>query len=251
MSEQNQSNFQALGAGLLGFVAVLAVGGGALMIHSSQQAKAAAKPMAAATSIDLGAAVPRFESMPSRPSTERRAESPAPLIGDEDQSESSEAADAPRAASTAPEGAASERARLKVDRHVEASGGSAIEASVKNSIAAGKAAEEKAVAKGKAVKKAALKLDPAAGANAVASVHYGVTSRSELMGRATGPVNNVKGNAAVARSGGRGRMAEDMSAKVDDLKGKLEAAGLSAEQRAALVKDLEAATGALDTAEPQ
>ncbi len=252
MSEQNQSNLQALGAGLLGFVVVMAVGGGALMVHFSPQSKAA-KHMAAAAPIDLGAGIPQSEPSLSRPQRERRAESPAPLIGDDDQSESSEAADASRGASAAPspEADPSERARLKVDRHVEASGGSAIEASVKNSIGAEKAAEEKAVAKGKSVKKAALKLDPAAGANAVATVHYGVTSRSELMGRAAGPVYNVKGNAAVAGSGGRGKMAADVNSKVTNLKSQLEATGLSAEQRAALVKDLEAVTGVLDGSKAQ
>jgi len=241
MSEQNQSNFQAFGAGLLGFAVVMAVGGGALMVHSSQQSKAA-KPAAAAAPIDIGAPVPRFESVPARPQTERRAESPAPLIGGEDESENVEAAAPARsgaaAASSSPEAAPSERARLKTVAHVETGGSrAAAEAAVINTIAEEKE-KEKAAAKPKApVKKLAVKLPQAAGAEAVASVHYGVTNRSELMGRAAGPVYNIKGGGAVG-SAPQGKMAEDLNSKVSELKKQLDGSGLPPEARDKLLKDL-------------
>ncbi len=239
MSEQNQSNFQALGAGLLGFAVVMAVGGGALMVHSSQQSKAA-KPAAAAAPIDLGAPVPRFESAPTRPQSERRAESPAPLIGGEEESEGVEAAapaQSAAASSVSPEAAPTERARLTAVAHVETGGSrSTAEAVVKNTFVEEK---EKIAAKSKApVKKLPVKLPQTAGAEAVASVHYGVTNRSELMGRAAGPVYNVKGGGAVGGSAPKGKMAEDLNAKVADLKKQLDGSGLPPEARDRLLKDL-------------
>lgn len=233
MSEQNQSNFQALGAGLLGFAVVMAVGGGALMVHSSRQSKVSAKPVAAAEPIDLGAPVPRFES--TRPLSERRAQSPAPLLGGEEEAESVGGAPAQSAAAASPEAAPAERTRLQVSAHAEtARGGSTAQAVVKNTIV-----EEEAVAKAKpAVKKRPVKLDAAGGAEAVASVHYGVTNRRELMGRAAGPVYNIKGGGTAGGSAPKGKLAEDLNAKVADLKRQLDATSLPAETRDQLLKDL-------------
>jgi len=247
MSEQNQSNFQAIGAGLLGFAVVMALGGGALMVHHSSASKAA-KPAAAAAPIDIGAPVPRFESAPVRPQMERRAESPAPLIG-VDEAEAAESAPAQSAASPAAapsssaEAAPAERARLKTTAHAETGGRRAAEeAVVRNTIVEEK---EEAVAKAKApVKKLPAKLPQAAGAE-VASVHYGVTNRSELMGRAAGPVYNIKGGGAVGSAAPQGKMAEDLNSKVADLKKQLDGSGLPPEARDKLLKDLAEAQKAL------
>lgn len=263
MSEQNQSNFQALGAGLLGFVVVVSVGGGALMVHNSHN-RAAAKPAAAGAPIDIGAPVPsRFESAPSRPQSERRAESPAPLIGGQDEASGSSAQAVPAArsssvsaaaAASSPEAAPAEAGRLKVTEHLEAKGATTAEAVVKNTLAE-KEAEEKEAAqkpapKAKLDKKAVTKFGPAAGTE-VASVHYGVTDRSELMGRAAGPVYNIKGNGAAGGQQQMGKMAEDMNSKVSDLKRQLEATGLPADQRDKLIKDLAEATKGMKSAAAQ
>lgn len=254
MSEQNQSNFQAFGAGLLGFAVVMAVGGGALMVHNSSQSNAAAKPAAAAAPIDIGAPVPsRFDAAPARPLSERRAESPAPLIGGDESESVESAAPAQSAAapasspSSSPESAPVEGARLKTVAHVESGGSRKTgEAVVSNTIVEEK---EKTAAKTKApVKKLAVKLPPAAGAE-VASVHYGVTNRSELMGRAAGPVYNIKGGGAVGGSAAQGKMAEDLNSKVADLKKQLDGSGLPPEAREKLLKDLAAAQGAVPKAQ--
>ena len=240
MSEQNKSNLQAFGAGLLGFVAVMAIGGGALMVRSSQQAKSAARPDAAAAPIDLGASMPRSAPSSATASKERRAESPAPLMG-EDESQGSEAPVAASAASVSEAAASdsaqsvnSEAARLKVTQHLDMPGnGSSATAVVKNTLEPEKAAKAGS-------KKAAAKLDPTGGgSNAIAAVHYGVTSRSELMGRAAGPVYNFKGKGKTGGSAPTGKLADDANAKINDLNAQLKDVGLPPELREKLKKDLE------------
>ncbi|MDD5302341.1 MAG: hypothetical protein PHS14_04455 [Elusimicrobia bacterium] len=239
MSEQSKSNFQAFGAGLLGFVAVLAIGGGALLVRSSQQAKAGSRPVAAAEPIDLGSSMPRPSMSPASVQKERRAESPAPLMGAEDESEGAEApAEASAAAASSPESAPPAKSpapRLEVTQHLDKPGnGSSATAIVRNTAAPEKPA--------KAFSHKTLKLDPAGMAPAsVASVHYGVTSRSELMGRAAGPVYNFKGKGAVGGSGATGQLADEVNAKVAEIRRQLEASGLPADQRAKLQKELDEA----------
>jgi hypothetical protein len=252
MSDQNKSNFQALGAGLVGFVAVMAVGGGVLMLHSSHQAKSAATPAPAAAPIDLTSSMPRPSMSPSGMQKERRESSPAPLIGDDgsssDESSASEATEpasapsapsaAPRAAAPSPESApAAKASALEVARHLDAErNGSTAEAAVKNTV------EEKNAPKpqSKLTGKKAPKLEVPAGDGAVASsVHYGVTNRSELMGRAAGPVYNFKGGKGGEAKAAAGKMADDADGRIADLRRQLEASGLPADQRAKLLKDLD------------
>jgi hypothetical protein len=256
MSDQGKSNFQAFGAGLLGFVAVMAIGGGAMMVHNSQQAKAAAKPVAAAAPIDLGSSMPRPSMSGAVALKERREESPAPLMGAEDESEGAQAAAsaasasspagaAPAAATAAPndsaEAAKSSVPALEATQHLDKpGGGSSATAVVKNTT--GKLSKAGA-------RKTAPKLDPTGGGStAIASVHYGVTSRNELMGRAAGPVYNFQGGAAKGSSAGTGQLAGDVNAKIADLKKQLDAAGLPADQRAQLEKDLAGLTQGVNNA---
>lgn len=240
MSEQNQSNFQAFGAGLLGFVAVMAIGGGALMVRSSQQAKAG--PEAAGAPIDLGSSMSRPSLSPISAQKERRAQSPAPLTGEVSEPEGSEApaAESAGAAVSSPESATkaqSSASHLEVTQHLDKPGnGSSATAIVNNELApesAPKAADKKALGK-----KSASKIAPAGG-GAVASVHYGVTNRSELMGRAAGPVYNVKGGSGKAGTGATGKMAAEVNAKISEIQKQLEAPGLTPEKRDKLEKDLE------------
>lgn len=246
MSDQGKSNIQAFGAGLFGFVAVIAIGGGALMVHRSQQRKAEAQPVAAGAPIDLGSSMPRAPMSP-RPQKERRAESPAPLLGEAEENEALEAPAAPadesNAASPSPEAAPKARSssRLETTAHLAADGGgSTARAVVSNTVEK----EAAPAAKKAAGKKAPLSLDPAA-ASAVASVHYGATSRSELMGRAAGPVYNIKGGARQA-SGVTGKLAGDVTDKIAEIRRQLEASGLPADQRAKLQKELDDASKGLE-----
>lgn len=249
MSEQNKSNLQAFGAGLLGFVAVMAIGGGALMVRSSQQAKSTARPDAAAAPIDLGASMPRSAPSSAIAAKERRAESPAPLMG-ADEPQGSEAPVAASAASAAGESSSesgpsvnSEASRLKVTQHLDKPGnGSSATAVVKNTLAPEKAAKAER-------KKAGAKLDATGGgANAIAAVHYGVTSRSELMGRAAGPVYNFQGKGKTG-SAPTGKLADESNAKIADLNNQLKDVGLPPEMRAKLIKDLESVTKSQPAAE--
>src|SRR4051794_37845506 len=105
MSEQSKSNVQALGAGLVGFIAVMAVGGGAMMVHRSLQAKAALRPAAAGAPIDL-AAPGSLERPSGRPAREARLESPAPLVGGDDDAPVSAAPSAGTSSNGAAPGAA-------------------------------------------------------------------------------------------------------------------------------------------------
>lgn len=239
MSEQNQSNFQALGAGLLGFVAVMALGGGALMVRSSQQAKSAAKPVAAAEPIDIGAAQPRpAVSSPLVQQEERRAQSPAPLIGEDGiESVPSPAPLGARARAGSAPSETSSGLGLEATESLDTAGnGSSAKAVVKNTLA-----PEKPAAKGAGRKALSKPVAASGGADAVASVHYGVTSRSELMGRAAGPVYNVAGAGKKGGTIATGKIAGDAKAKLVDLQRQLEAAGLPEDQRAKLTKELEEA----------
>lgn len=255
MSEQNKSNFQALGAGFLGFAVVMVVGGGALMLHNSHQAKLAAHPVAAAAPIDIGSSSPRPMQGLGAPK-EQREGSPAPLMGDQGSAEASPASapgsvaparGAQNAAATAAAPAAqaaqtaqaeSSGAGLQVDEHLSSSGnGSSAEASVKNTLHAKQAHKAK---KGATTATAGAAKPDAAGSDAIASVHYGVTNRNELMGRAAGPVYNFQGAGKGGDTVGKGQMA-DPKAQIADIKKQLEGANLPPEQRAALLKQLDAA----------
>lgn len=242
MSEQNKSNYQALGAGLFGFVAVMAVGGGGLMLHSSHRAKSAATPAPAAAPIDLGASMPAPSLQRPAVQSERRTQSPAPLIGEigeEASADDAVAAESAEAASAlSPESAPRAKApALQVARHLDLeAGSSSAKAVVKNTVEAKKAPAAPAA------RAPAPKLEVAAGDGAVASsVHYGVTSRSELMGRAAGPVYNIKGAKGGGSTGATGKLAEDAEGKIADLRRQLEASGLPEDQRAKLLLELDAA----------
>lgn len=254
MSEQNQSNFQAFGAGLFGFVAVMAIGGGALMVRSSQQAKAGARSEVAVEPIDLGSWMPRPSQFSASAQKERRTQSPAPLMGVQDKSEGAEASaeaseGAATASSSSPESgtnAAAPAPRLEVIQHLDKPGsGSSSTAIGKDETAPRK--KEKVLAK-VAGRKVMSKLDTMGG-GAVASVHYGVTNRSELMVRAAGPVYNFKGNGKSGGSGAVGKQDIDVKSKVVELRRQMEAAGLPADDRAKFQKDLDAATASVNESE--
>jgi hypothetical protein len=78
-------------------------------------------------------------------------------------------------------------------------------------------------------------------------VHYGVTNRNELMGRAAGPVYNFSGGGKGGDTAGKGQVAGgDPKAQIADIKKQLDSANLPPEQRASLLKQLDAAGEAAD-----
>ena len=248
MSEQNKSNVQALGAGLLGFVAVMAVGGGALLVHSWIQSRGASKPIAAAAPIDLGSTLnPPVPSAPLQ--HERRTESPAPLTGEVDENEA-----APSVAPGAPGAPGAPAAPAATPAATPAHGGKTsapvLDPMQRSDSSGGGSSAPTAVVKKTGLeprsskigaKRAVPKLVPS-GSNALASIHYGVTDRSELMGKAAGPVYNMKGSAQANSNAASSAAASaaDMDGQMAEVERKLTDANLPPDQRAELLKQLAA-----------
>lgn len=260
MSEQNSSNLQAFGAGVVGFFVVVAVGGGALVYHSSLQTK---RPSAAGAPIDIASPSGLAPAERRLAAKEARAESPAPVIGDVAGEEPSPAAahsqQAAAAAPAAPRAgiplpstprtltaaeAVKVQPALEATKHLGTDGGSTSAELVAQAPAKDARVPLKKSPKGS--RKLELPSNPNPGPTDVASVHYGVTSRSELMGRAAGPVYNFKGGAA-GGGAGVGKLAGDASATVADLKAQLAKGDLPAADRERIQGELDKVEKAVDS----
>jgi hypothetical protein len=252
MSELTKSNFHAFVAGLVGFVAVVAIGGGALVLHSKNAKTgpvAAGAPIDLASSVHAPAPVSRFAA---RSEAARPQQSPAPLIGETDE----EAAESAAAESAAPaKAAAAARAESGPIRDAKnaprlVAGGGVDGAAPSAHTSAELRFKDKVVLHDEAAAKADPKLGAVAAkkpeAQALASVKYGVTSRSELMGRAAGPVYNFSGGQT--QKGAVGALAGQTSARIAELRGQLEKTGLAPEDREKVQKELDAAVKAADAA---
>lgn len=241
MSEQTKGNLQVLGAGLFGFVAVVGV---AALLLTKFGGAAHAPAAAAAAPIEAG-----ILSLPapaaSAPASLARPASPQPLLGAQDEEFVEESAAAPAqarhaAGASAGAGAAgsapsSLRALGAPKHHGEGESVSSAKAEVKKFSAPEPRAPEASAPAAKPMPR--LKLDTTRGAVA-SSVHYGVRSRSELMGNAAGPVYNFKG-AKPAASGRSAELAAEASAKLDDVEKQLEGnTALTAEQKAVIRKQI-------------
>jgi hypothetical protein len=242
MSEQTKGNFQVFGAGLVGFVAVVGAAGLALKLGGP---RAPAAPQAAAAPAPIEAGILSLPApSAAAPAHLPRAASPQPLIGAQDEAFVEESPAAParvQHAAAAPAGAGaagsapSSLQALGAPKHYgKGESASSAKAQVKEFSKLEPQAEPSAPA-AKPVPR--LKLDTTR--NTVAStVHYGVTSRAELMGKAAGPVYNFKG----AKPAGAGRGAElaaEANAKMDDIEKQLDSnEALTAEQKAAIRQQL-------------
>lgn len=219
---------KALIIGLLSFVVVSAIGGAAM------------------TRYFLPSASPAFGASPS---PAEQNEIPAKPFASRTSAENEISSDEPRAASSAAPSSAAASAsslafapKLEVSEHLDATGGgSSAELRSKDKVI-----EEKTSAA--AVKTTRGAARPERRDAAVASsVHYGVTSRSELMSRANGSVSNVKGRGTKANAR-VGRLAGDAGAKLADVQQQLDAAPLPAEDRARLKKELDPLSKDLEAA---
>ena len=86
----------------------------------------------------------------------------------------------------------------------------------------------------------ASKASTARGAGAIAPVHYGVRDRSELMGRAAGPVYNFKGSSRRESTAAAGKLAASaVGDRMIDIQKQLDGAELPADQRAKLKAEIE------------
>jgi len=140
---------------------------------------------------------------------------------------SESAPDAAPAPAAAP-GAAPSAAGLVVTQHLD--GSSSARSSARASVASAAPAEKGGVAAKKPF--VAPKLDLSRSQNAlVSSVHYGVSSRAELMGRAAGPVYNFSGkNPGSDQSG---KLAAGAMKQVDAVQAKIDSSSLSDSDKAA------------------
>lgn len=242
MSEQSKSNLQVIGAGVLGFVAVV---GGAGLLLTGLGGRHGAPATAHAPVDDAALRAPAAPARQAR-ALEHRQSSPQPLLGalpEEPLSEETAAAPvhASLVGSAAPESSVAAGApslgALGAPRHAgKGESVSSAKAEVKKFSTLEPRAPEAPAPGAKPMPR--LKLDGSR--NSIASsVHYGVTSRAELMGKAAGPVYNFKGSkggdeservAALTKKAG-----DDMSALEKELEANT---ALSAEQKAEIKKKL-------------
>lgn len=208
MTENGKSQIQTVGSAMLGFALVVGVGALSLMSRggSAKVPSHASRP-------------PAIPSMPA-PEPARLAET----------AEAPEAASVANASSVlpsvmkepapAPEAAASPKpAALVVTRHLDATQTTSASASV----AAAPAAKTAEPAKKEFV---APKLVAPKNGTIASSVHYGVSSRSELMGRAAGPVYNFKGRGAKRTQTGDGKIAGDAATKIAEIQRQVESSDM-------------------------
>lgn len=228
MSEQTKSNFQMIGAGFMGFVAV--VGAAGLLL--TQLSGRSAAPQAALSAPESHKAPGALSMTASRVTADKPASSPAPMTGyaADDAAEQTAAAEAAAAAAavSAVDADVSQQTSLGAmgdPRHAgKGETVSSASAEVKN-IAAAPKAESAA----KPVPRIKLDKNQARGSIA-SSVHYGVTSRSELMGRAAGPVYNFTGR-SVAGSPRISELSGSAQSKIADAEKKIDESNLTPEQK--------------------
>jgi hypothetical protein len=197
MTQNGKAQIEAIGAGLIGFVVV--VGAGALfMFHHGGAVKAPASAYAPINETS-GLSAPSPSVRPASagaPMGESGAvaSSPAPILPASERTAAPAAAPAPVAAvapAVAAAGSAYSR-KLVVTQHLD--GTSSAHSSAKAVVASAPAARAKPRAPNKPF--LAPKLDLTNVPSLAATVHYGVSGRSELMGRAAGPVYNFSGRDA-------------------------------------------------------
>jgi hypothetical protein len=237
MKDQGKkSSIQPLAAGLLGFVGIVGLGSLVILHHGGAAVKAPVS-VYAPVDADPGGPSPLRSLRPAEAdsSAAANAASPAPVLpADAVGSQNAAALPAPSAAPK-DASAAIPAANLVAGAHLDSSGSASSSAS-----AAAAAPKLKTAPARKPF--LAPKLDLSKSQGTVAStVHYGVSTRTELMGRAAGPVYNFSGNAG-AKQGGQ-VAADNASAsgalqQVDAAQKKLDASDVPDADKAKFDRDL-------------
>ena len=254
--QEKKSSIQALAAGFLGFIGVVGLGGLLILRHGGASSEAPVVSYAPVDA-DSGLRAPA-RALPAPSVAASVASSPAPLLSDEVRGES--AVPAGEAARGAPVGSAANAAavnnaaaagsipasaRLAAGSRLD--GGSSASSSASVAVSTSVAASSKSNPLSGGAKKPffAPKLDLSKNQGTVAStVHYGVSDRHELMGRAAGPVYNFSGKSeGQARSGqvaadNAGPGAAGAMRQMDAAQKKLDASDVSAGEKAKLDQDL-------------
>lgn len=241
MSGTAKGHIKVIGAGVMGFIAAVGVAGLVLTYGSGRGASfaRAAAPAPAAAALD---------SVIARPTLSRDlpASSPAPIVG-------SAAGETPGygAASGASRGPAAGQPVLAAvvapAAGLGAMGAARYGGDADSTTSAWAEAGKPATSKRKepAAVAPALKpvprvaLDKSGARGSIASaVHYGVTSRSELMGKAAGPVYNFAGR-QVAGGQGIAQLSSQAGRQVAEVERSIEASdALTPEQKARMLSKL-------------
>jgi hypothetical protein len=251
--EEQKAQFQLIAAGIVGFVGVVAAGAFLLL---SGGAKAPSSSDTAAIPRGLSTPPPSRSlrvGAPAGRATPAVASSTARLLPDESRSAagaaglpSRVAASAGSSAPAAPDAAA--EPHLVATPHLDVS--SSAHSSARVSVASARkargapAAPQAQTEVDAAPKAAAVKFN----SRAVASIHYGVSDRSQLMGNAAGPVYNFAGVTTAKNAAALGRIAGQDVAQ--ELRDQLGGANLSPEDRARLQKALENAENGAPSGDP-
>ncbi len=246
MTEQGKAQIQMVGAGLVGFAIVVGVGSALLLMPHGATSTSTASAASTRTESPLAVPVSTARTTAGAPMGEAAAgaSSPAPILPDAAREENAAAPSSPVAsAPAAPAGAAGAPApsirKLVTSQHLDSGSSAGSSASASATTLTAKT--------DKPMKKPFLapKLDMSRTQSAVASsVHYGVTGRSELMGRAAGPVYNFSGKSV---GGGQSDKvaAGSMMGQVDAAQAQLDAAPLNDHDKAVLEGQLSKAKQAV------
>jgi len=259
-----KSQIQTIAAGFIGFVGVVGLGSLLILHHGGAAVKA---PVIAYAPVDAdtGAPAPIHSANASLLGASlgaagSAASSPAPLLPDEARDNAAAVVPANAAGTGIAAKAAMTAAAPKlVAQQIESSASASSSAALP---AAAAAKPKPSLAKKTFV---APKLDLSKNQGIVAStVHYGVSDRAELMGRAAGPVYNFTGksggqaqsdqvvpNAGQAQTtqvAADGQSSAAVVQQVDAAKQKLDAADVPADQKAALDQNLSQARQAAASA---
>lgn len=248
MTENGKAQIEAIGAGLVGFVVVVGVGVLFLMPRGGASVKAPPSSYAP-VNVTAGLSAPDHSATPDRAGapmgmTGTAASSPAPLLPESERAaapaETASAAAAPAAAAPAAAAQSSFARKLVVTQHLD--GTSSAHSSAKASVASASPSPAKALPK----KKVFLtpKLDLTNIPSLAATVHYGVSGRSELMGRAAGPVYNFSGRNA-AKGQASAPTAAGALSKVDAAQDQIDNSPLADSDKAAINANLDQARQAV------
>ncbi|HXT01152.1 MAG TPA: hypothetical protein VN915_10785 [Elusimicrobiota bacterium] len=239
MNDQGKSTIQSMAAGFLGFVGVVGLGNLVMMHHGGAAAKAP-RSIYAVGDVDPVRAAP-LRAAPAAAvaaaAVVPAASSPLPVLPAETRDVPAAPAQSPAVAANA---AAAPAATLAAGPRADMAGSASSSASAAAPAAASKPVQT-AARKPAPFPKRLLAKD--ADAAVASTVHYGVSGRSELMGRAAGPVYNFSGSSA--KSGGQ--VAADNAAasgalqQVGAAEQQLDASSVPDAQKAQLHQELERA----------
>ncbi len=239
MSDQSKGNMQVIGAGVMGFIAVVGVAG-LVLTHDSGRGSVLSRASAPAPAVSAPEPVIARQAL----SRERPSSSPAPLVGsvaDVVPGHGDAGAAATHAASGASVSAAAPASAAPAlgamgDPRFAGKGESVTSARAEVAKAAAPEPKEAAAPAFKAVPRIALDKTQARGSIASA-VHYGVTSRNELMGKAAGPVYNFTGR-QVAGGSRLAELSSHADKQMTEAERNIEASNLTPEQKAEMRQKL-------------